>query len=62
MYDHIRDIFHSDYTDPQIIQKQTQFDKLPYLLGELPQCTIAAARFVRCLHKKRATSEEQTPL
>jgi hypothetical protein len=53
---------------PQITQihkefkNKSDFDKLPYLLGEIPQCDITAARFVTCFHKKRATSEEQTPL
>ena len=36
-------------------------EKLPYLLGEIPQSVITAARYVTCCHKKRATSEEQTP-
>jgi hypothetical protein len=50
---------------PQITQTHKYiyfFDKLAYLLGEFPQCAITAARFVTCCHKKRATSEEQTPL
>ena len=58
MYDHIRDTYF-----PQIIQThKSNFDKLPYLLGEFPQCAITTARFVTCCHKKRSTSEEQTTL
>ena len=46
MYDHIRDTHF-----PQITQihkdfgNKSNFDKLPYLLGEIPQCDITAARF-----------------
>ena len=53
---------------PQITQihkefeNKPDFDKLPYLLGEIPQCAITVAKCVTCCHKKRATSEEQTPL
>ena len=43
-------------------ENKSNFEKLPYLLGEIPQCAITAARFVTCCHEKRATSEEQTPL
>ena len=63
MYDHIRD---TDF--PQITQIHTEFenksnfDKLSYVLGDIPQCAITAARFVTCYHKKRATSEKQTLL
>ena len=56
-YDHIRDTVHI-----YLRLHRSNFDKLPYLLGEVPQCAITAARFVTCCHKKRATSEEQTPL
>jgi hypothetical protein len=48
MYDHIRDTYF-----PQIIQihkefenkfeNKPNFDKRPYLLGEIPQCAITAA-------------------
>jgi hypothetical protein len=44
------------------LENKSNFDKLPYLLGEIPQGFITAARCVTCCHKKRATSEEQTPL
>ena len=57
MYDHIRDTYF-----PQITQTNKEFDKLPYLLREIPQCAITAGRFVTCCHKKRSTSKEQTPL
>ena len=63
MYDHIRETYF-----PQIPQIHKEFEikpdfvKPPYLLGEIPQCAITAARFVTCCHKKRSTSEEQTPL
>ena len=63
MYDHIRDTYL-----PQIKQihkefeNKSNFEKLPYLLGEIPQCAFTAAIFVTCCHKKRATSEEQTTL
>uniref|UniRef100_A0A674BFJ3 Uncharacterized protein n=1 Tax=Salmo trutta TaxID=8032 RepID=A0A674BFJ3_SALTR len=63
MYDHIRDTYFPQIT--QILKEfenKPNFNELPYLLGEIPQCTITAARFVTCCHKKRATSEEQTPL
>ena len=52
MYDHIRETYFTQITQ---IHKE-------YLLGEITQCAITAARFVTCCHKKRATSEEQTPL
>jgi hypothetical protein len=51
---------------PQITQTHKElenkynFDKLSYLLGEIPQCAITAARFVTCCHKNRATSKEKT--
>ena len=63
LYDHIRET-----NFPQISQiykefkNKSNFDKLPYLLGEIPQCAITEEIFVTCCHKKRATSEEQTPL
>jgi hypothetical protein len=44
------------------LENKADFDKLPYLLDEIPQCSITAARLVTCFHKKRSTSEEQTPL
>jgi hypothetical protein len=43
-------------------ENKSHMDKLPYLLGEIPQCVITAARCVTCCYKKRATCEEQTPL
>ena len=54
---------------PQITQihkefeNKPDFDKRPYLLGEIPQCAITAARYMTCCHKKsESESEEQTPL
>ena len=53
IYDHIRDTYF-----PQITQTHKEFeyksdlDKLPNLLGEIPQCAITAARCVTCHHKK----------
>ena len=47
MYDHIID---TDFPQITHIHKEFEnkpnFDKLPYLLGEIPQCVITAARFV----------------
>jgi hypothetical protein len=43
-YDHIRDTYF-----PQIhkeFENKSNIDKLPYLLGEIPQCAITAASFV----------------
>ena len=59
MYDHIRETYF-----PQITQIHKELEKNVdiYLLGEIPQCDITAARFATCCRKKRATSEEQTPL
>jgi hypothetical protein len=60
MYDHIRDTYF-----PQThkeLENKPNFDKHPYLLGEVAQCAHKAARLVTCCHKKRATSEEQTLL
>jgi hypothetical protein len=63
MYDHIRDTYFPEITQiHKGFENKRYFDKLPYLLGEIPQCAITAARFVTCCHKKRATSEEQTQL
>ena len=63
MYDHIRDTFFPQITQiPKEFENKPQFDNLPYLLGEIPQCAITAARFETCFRKKSAHSEEQTPL
>jgi hypothetical protein len=63
IYDHIRDTHIHQITQiHKEFEKKSNFDKLPYLLGEIPQCAVTAARFVTSCHKKRATSEEQTPL
>ena len=63
MYDHIRDTYFPQITQThKELKNKSKFDKLPYLLGEVPQCAITAARFVTCCNKKRATSEDQTPL
>ena len=63
MYAHIRDTYFPQITHTQKeIKNKSNFDKLPYLLGEIPQCAITAARFLTCCHKKKATSEEQTQL
>ena len=59
MYDHIRDTYFPQITQTHKgYENKPNFDKLPYLLGEIPQCAITAARFVTCCHTKRATSEE----
>ena len=42
MYDHIRETYF-----PQITQIHKEF---PYLLGEIPQCAITAARCVTCCY------------
>ena len=63
MYDHIRDRYFPQITQThKDLENNPNFDKPPYLLGEIPQCAITAAQFVTCCHKKRATSEEQTAL
>ena len=63
MYDHIRDTYFPQITKThKEIENKSNFYKLPYLLGEIPQCAITAARFVTCCHRKSATSEEQTLL
>jgi hypothetical protein len=63
MYYHIRETYFPQITQiHKEFEKKSYFDKLPYILGEIPQCAITAARFVTCCLKKRATSEEQTPL
>jgi hypothetical protein len=52
MYEHIRDTYF-----PQIAQthkeleNKSNFDELPYLQGEIPQCAITAARCVTCYYK-----------
>jgi hypothetical protein len=62
MYEHIRDTYFPQITQiHKEFENKSKFDK-PYLLGVIPQSAITAARFVTCCHKKRATSEEQTPL
>ena len=63
MYDHIRDTYFPQITQThKEFENKSNFDKLPYLFGEIPQCAITAARFVTCCHKKRETSEQQTTL
>ena len=63
MYDHIRDTYFPQITQiHKEFENKSNFDELPYLLGEIPQSVITAARFVTRCHEKRATSEEQTPL
>ena len=63
MYDNIRDTYFPQITQShKELENKPNFDKLPYLLGEIPQCATTAARCVTCCHKERATSEEQTPL
>ena len=63
IYDHIRDTYFPQITQiHKEFENKSNFDKLPYPLGEILQCAITTVRFVTCCHKKRATSEEQTPL
>jgi hypothetical protein len=63
MYDHIRDTHFPQITQThKEFENKSNFDKLPHLLGEIPQCAVTAARCGTCCHKKRATKEEQTPL
>ena len=63
MYDHIRDTYFPQITQiHKKIENKPDFDKLSYLLGEIPASAITATRFVTCCHRKRSTSEEQTPL
>ena len=54
MYDHIRDTYFPQITQiHKEFQNKSNFDKLQYLLGEMPVC-ITAARFVVYCHKKKA--------
>ena len=47
MYDHIRDTYFPQITQTQKeFENKSNFDKLPYPLGEILQCAITAARFV----------------
>ena len=47
MYDHIRDTYFHQITQiNKEFENKPKFDKLPYLLGEIPQCAITAARCV----------------
>jgi hypothetical protein len=63
MYNNIRETYFLQITQShKEFENKPNFDKLTHLLGEILQCSITAARFVTCCHKKRATSEEQTPL
>jgi hypothetical protein len=63
MHYHITDTFFSQITQThKEFDNKPHFDQLPNPLGEIPQCAITAAIFVTCCHKKRTTSEEQTPL
>jgi hypothetical protein len=63
MYVHIRDTYFPQITQiHKELDNKPDFDKLSYLLGEIPQCAITAAICVTCCHKKRATSEEQALL
>ena len=62
MYDHIRDTYFPQITQiDKEFENKPDFDKFPYLLGEIPRSAITAARCVTCCHKKSATSEKQTP-
>ena len=57
MYDHIREIHFPQITQiHKEFENKSNFDKLPYLVGEITQCAITAARCVTCCHEKRATS------
>ena len=52
MYDRIRETYFPQITPiHKEFENKPVFDKLPYLLGEIPQCVIKAARFVNCCHK-----------
>ena len=63
MYDPIRETYFPQITQiHKELENKPDVDNLPYLLGEITQCDITAARCVTCCHKKRSTSEEQTPL
>ena len=65
MYDQIRDTYFTQITQThKELDTKSNFDNVPYLLGEIPRCAITAARCAPCYHKKRATgeSEEQTQL
>ena len=52
MYDHIRDTYFPQITPiHKEFENKPDFDKLPYLLGEIPQCAVTAAKSVTCCHK-----------
>ena len=45
VYDRIRDTYFPQIRQPHNeFKNKSNFDKLPYLLGEVPQCAITAAR------------------
>ena len=63
MYDHIKAPYFPQITQiPEEFKNLSNLDKLPYILGEIPQCDITAARCVTCCHEKRATSEDQNTI
>ena len=63
MYDHIRETYFPKITQThKEFENKYIFDKLPYLLGEITQCAITAARFVALSHEKMVTSGAQTTL
>jgi hypothetical protein len=62
MYDHIRETYFPQITQThKEFENKSNFDKLPYLLGEIPQCSITAARFVTCWHKKNKHNCKYNP-
>jgi hypothetical protein len=47
MYGDIRDTYFPQITQThKECENNSSIDKIPYLLGEIPQCEITAARFV----------------
>jgi hypothetical protein len=63
MYYHSRDTYFPQITQThKDCENKSNIDKLPYMLGEIPQCVITEARFVACCHDKREASGAETAL
>ena len=59
MYDHIIDTYFPQITQThKEFENKSNFDKLPYLLGEIPQCAITAAKCVTRWHKKMVKNKQ----
>ena len=57
LYQDIRDLYFPLFANTHTeFENLTDIEKLPYLLGEVQQCTNTAARFISCCDKKRASN------